>query len=178
MADEVETVVITANAWERSIGGRVPNIVIEERSFDELQITQHPVEQGAAITDHAYKLPAVVDIRAGWSNSSEQAAGDEAYVLEVYEDLLALQEGRELIEVNTGKRRYTNMLIASIGTITDERTETTLAVTFSLRQVIVVETQVTTVPPSDVHEDPSRTAPTGSGGTKQLQSAPNFNAAQ
>ena len=47
----------------------IPQATIEERSHDELEITEHPVEQGAAIADHAYKRPAEVVIRAAWSNS-------------------------------------------------------------------------------------------------------------
>lgn len=47
----------------------IPQATIEERSHDELEITEHPVEQGAAIADHAYKRPAEVVIRMAWSNS-------------------------------------------------------------------------------------------------------------
>lgn len=44
-------------------------ITIEEIHHDELEITEHPVEQGAAIADHAFKRPAEVIIRCMWSNS-------------------------------------------------------------------------------------------------------------
>lgn len=43
--------------------------VIEERHTDEMEITEHPVEIGASISDHAYKLPSEVIIRMAWSNS-------------------------------------------------------------------------------------------------------------
>ncbi len=42
-----------------------PDVVVEEVHRDALAITQHPVEQGASITDHAYRLPAVVEVRMG-----------------------------------------------------------------------------------------------------------------
>lgn len=48
---------------------QVPQATIEETHHDELEMTDHPVEQGASITDHAYKRPAEVVIRAAWSNS-------------------------------------------------------------------------------------------------------------
>ena len=59
----------------RQIGGIMMDITIEEEGTDELTITEHPVEQGAAISDHAYKEPARLRIRAMCSNSSLQAQG-------------------------------------------------------------------------------------------------------
>lgn len=54
-------------------GSVLPDIiaqaVIEEQHHDELEITEHPIEQGAAISDHAYKRPAHVILHLGWSNS-------------------------------------------------------------------------------------------------------------
>lgn len=44
-------------------------VTIEEVSQDELEITEHPIEQGSPISDHAYKRPAEVIIRCAWSNS-------------------------------------------------------------------------------------------------------------
>lgn len=59
-------------AIRRSIGDIVANITVEERHTDELQITTHPVESGAPITDHAFKRPAELTLRLGWSNSVPQ----------------------------------------------------------------------------------------------------------
>lgn len=67
---------------------RLPQATIEEVHHDELEITDHPVEQQAAITDHAFKRPAEVIITYGWSDSptsnsglSNQATGVAAAVL-------------------------------------------------------------------------------------------------
>lgn len=48
---------------------RLPQVTLEEVHHDELEITQHPVEQGANIADHAFKRPAEVIVTYGWSNS-------------------------------------------------------------------------------------------------------------
>lgn len=48
---------------------------IEERHTDDLEVTEHPVEQGAMISDHAYKRPAEVVLRLGWSNSPPARGG-------------------------------------------------------------------------------------------------------
>lgn len=47
----------------------IAQATVEEVHDDELEITDHPIEQGASITDHAYKRPSEVVVRCGWSNS-------------------------------------------------------------------------------------------------------------
>lgn len=47
----------------------IAQVTVEEVHQDEMEITEHPVEQGAAISDHAFVRPSEVVITAGWSNS-------------------------------------------------------------------------------------------------------------
>lgn len=57
----------------------VAQATIEEVHQDELEVTEHPVEQGTTIADHAFVRPAELIITAGWSNSSSsQGAVDAA----------------------------------------------------------------------------------------------------
>lgn len=159
-----------------NIGGIFPDATLEEHHVDELKITDHPVEQGAAITDHAYKLPVAVTIRAGWSNSSINAGGDPTYVQEIYQQLLTLQASRELIDIVTNKRLYQNMLITRIQTDTDRKTANSMYVTVECREVIIVTTQTVTVPPAGNQQNPQLNGATTNTGTQTLQPAPNFNA--
>lgn len=53
----------------------IAQATVEEQHSDELRITEHPVEEGAAIADHAYKMPAEVTIRGIWSNSPTAPSG-------------------------------------------------------------------------------------------------------
>lgn len=53
----------------------IAQAVIEEVHDDELVITEHPIEQGAAISDHSYKRPAELVISCGWSNSPSAPGG-------------------------------------------------------------------------------------------------------
>jgi hypothetical protein len=175
---------------KRAIGSFSTYVTLEEQHSDELTITQHPVEQGAAITDHAFKNPAQLTIRAGWTNSSVAALGSSvlsalggdvgallrpSYVREIYDQLLQLQASREPFDIYTGKRRYQNMLMRSLATTTDASTENVLIVTASFQQIIIVETQATTVPASENQAQPQKTAPVQSAGTKQLAPAPQAN---
>ncbi len=53
----------------------VAQATIEEVHTDEVEITEHPVEQGTTISDHAFKRPERVIIRCGWSNSPSGPSG-------------------------------------------------------------------------------------------------------
>lgn len=53
----------------------VAQATVEEHHMDELEITDHPVEQGAMITDHAFKRPAELTLKLGWSNSPSSRGG-------------------------------------------------------------------------------------------------------
>ncbi|GAA5786143.1 phage baseplate protein [Chitiniphilus shinanonensis] len=169
----------------RAIGPISAYVTLEEVGTDDLQITEHPVELGASITDHAFKRPAEILIRCGWSNASLSGIaailnGDAStvfggggvlfgsdYVSKVYAQLLALQASRQLFDVTTGKRLYRNMLMQSLSQTTDDKSESTLSVTIRCREVLIVQTQVTTLPPREDQASPAATAETVNGGIKQ-----------
>jgi len=159
-------------------------VTIEETHQDELVITEHPVEQGAAITDHAFKKPCELILHLGWSNSGVQSAldslagisniitgttdaGDFNYMQTVYDQLLTLQEARIPFDIVTGKRKYSNMLLRSLTVPTDDKTEHSLFVTAVCRQIIVVQTQATSLPSADVMENPESNGPVQNLGTQQ-----------
>lgn len=159
----------------RSIGGFIANVTMEEQHTDKLTITRHPVEVGAAITDHAFKEPPSVVIRVGWSNSTFEAGGDPNYVADMYARLLRLQASRELLEVVTGKRAYEQMLVETLAVTTDDATEYALLVTATLQQIIVVETVVTAVAPREAQAEPQKTSSTVDVGTRQVAPAKEAN---
>lgn len=47
----------------------IAHAVIEESHIDDLEITDHPLQKGASITDHAFKRPAEVILKMAWSDS-------------------------------------------------------------------------------------------------------------
>lgn len=124
----------------RNIGGIFPHVTIEEIHRDEMFITQHPVETGAPVTDHAFMQPSSIEIRCGFSNSNAQSEG---YVQLVYQKLLALQKSGQPFNVTTGKRPYTSMLMRSLLVRTNIDFEFALMVVAVCQQVIIVSTQTT-----------------------------------
>lgn len=52
----------------------IAHATVEETHEDELELTDQPVEQGAAITDHAYVRPSNLTVVCGWSESPNQTS--------------------------------------------------------------------------------------------------------
>lgn len=176
---------------KRTIGPFAAQVTIRERHTDELDVVDHPVEQGAQITDHAYKRPPEVMIECAWSNSPRAngilgglvgavtgtIAGVQSIITgnspdqvrDVYTKLRGLQDNAILIDVITGKRPYKDMLIKSMIVETDKETEHILSVTVTLRQVLLATVRVVTISaPKEAQADPQSTSPLIDKGTKQL----------
>ncbi|MCX2699261.1 phage baseplate protein [Ochrobactrum chromiisoli] len=151
---------------QRSIGTVFPDVTLQEIGRDDMVVTDHPVEMGAPISDHAFKRPVAVELRYAWSNST---AGYVGYVQEVYEALLALQNSRQPFDISTGKRLYTNMLITSLTQYTDPENEYGLLVACECREVIIAETQTVKGVNQKDQKTPSATAGVQSTGPKQMK---------
>ena len=140
------------------------NVVIDETASDDLEITQHPVQEGAAITDHAYKKPVNLNISMIFSDETQPLA-------EIYANLLKLQASRVPFDVVTGKRIYKNMLMKSLGNTTDDKTENILSVTCSLQEIILVKVETTSVPPRARQKMSGKTGATKNAGAKKAVAA-------
>lgn len=163
---------------QRSIGTLIPDIVIAELHHDHMTITKHPVETGAAISDHCFMENPVVEMQCGASNSTGQSEG---YVQAVYAQVLAEQAKRQPFNVTTGKRQYSSMLISDIIVTTDESKEYVLDFTVKLERVTIVSTQTSSGGAADNSSQgtPATTSsPTDSGNqnlaTPTSNGAPSF----
>lgn len=150
----------------RSIGGLVMDVTVEETHVDELEICEHPIENGADVVDHAFLLPSGLTIQGGQSDSGGAPSGDRRSVI-AYQALLDLQGNRELLQVVTGKRSYQNMLIRSLSVTTDKETENVLLFTAELREVLLVTAQAVSVPRSR-QKNGHKTGKLTQSGQKQL----------
>ncbi|WP_454734237.1 phage baseplate protein [Cupriavidus pauculus] len=163
----------------KRIGTIQIGVELEETHLDELQITEHPVEKGAEINDHAFKRQPELTLKCGWSNSQIAALagtlqsifeGGELptadYVSTVYSQLLALQETRQPFDVVTSLRIYRDMLFKSLSVTKDQKTGAALNVTATLKQIRIVQTQATKLPSKEDQADPQATAETQNAGVK------------
>lgn len=131
----------------RALGGFVADCVPEERHDDSWVITEHPVEQGSTISDHVYKLPATLTLTYLWDFYSQNVSKSQSYLKDQYQKLLNIQapdaNGNVTpFSVFTGKRSYTNMLVASMSVATDRNTENMLSMRITCKEVILVGTSL------------------------------------
>jgi hypothetical protein len=111
--------------------------VISAQHTTRRQITEHPVQWGAAISDHSYQLPALLTLEVGMSDamssfnfgqySPDSGAGKS---VNAYQTFVELQKTGQPFIVNTHLQRYTNMVIENIS-ITDNN-KTTYSAKFSI----------------------------------------------
>ncbi|WP_145592100.1 phage baseplate protein [Yersinia rochesterensis] len=159
----------------RKIGVLVPSVIISEKHQDALEITEHPVEIGAAVNDHAYKRAAEVTMEVGFAGGGSLLDFADTTSIglrlgkspeEVYQELIALQDSREPIDVITGKRKYSNMLIRTIEVTTDKTTENVLMCVMTLREVIMTQTESVMVADKENMTDGVSTSAMQNTGTK------------
>lgn len=168
-----------------NIGGIDIDATLEEIHHGSVQVTEHPVEQGALITDHSFMRPVEVLLRCGWSNSSPSVLDTiteiftsgslsvDDYVGGIYSQLKALQERRTPFSIVTTLRTYQNMMLTSLQIVRDAKSANALMVTATCREVIIVSTQSTSLPPVAAQAFPIDTAPMNNVGTLTLlQGAP------
>lgn len=190
----------------RKIGPFQAMMTVEEAHVDELEITDHPVEYGARVSDHAFLRPSEVTVVCGWSNSAQAMGGGggilglaggvvqglvktvsgiknilggntQSEVRAVYQNMLQLQASRVPFEVWTGKRVYANMLIKSLRVTTNGDTENALVVTCVCRQVLIARTVVSpAATPPAQQKQPGTTQPVQPQGTVTPGPAPTYNA--
>lgn len=152
-----------------NIGGIDVQATLEEVFTDSIQITEHPIELGASVGDHAYVRPIELVMRCGFSNSTASNVASVAASLfgssmsgastvdDLYSQLLALQQSLVPFSVVTSRRKFDNMLITSLATTTDNRSSNALFVTVNMRQIFIVGTQVTTMATAATQANPAST---------------------
>lgn len=121
----------------------------------KLSITEHPIQTGASISDHAYMEPRTLTFEVGMSDVMEDLSlyvsgiqsfnnGDSASrSVNAFTVIQKLQSDRIPIDVYTRLGTYKNMLIESIMAPDTKETVFALKATITLKEIFVVN--VTTV---------------------------------
>lgn len=139
---------------------------VREMHLAELEVTDHPVESGVDITDHARERPEELTIEGIISDTPLNAAqaaranakagpslqpptvaplGRPGLAQAAYEELRRIKARRELITVTTKLHTYQNMMLVSLEVPRDGQSGDALRFTVRLRQVRVVSAQTASV---------------------------------
>lgn len=117
----------------------IPDVTVEAVGQDALGITNAPVETGATMTDHSFKVPVRLEMVAGWSDCGKY----DGFIQSIYQRLLALQATRMPFTVYTSRRRYPNMLLESITDPIGASTFTAMLPRITFKELIISRTQTT-----------------------------------
>ncbi|MGI8773191.1 MAG: phage baseplate protein [Acidobacteriaceae bacterium] len=116
--------------------------VIRMEHFQELRATEHPVQNGANISDHAFIMPSRVVMEIGMSDVMDSfTPGDwtssSSKSVAAYQTLVELQQGRQPLIVTTRLATYNNMLIESIRADDTHETRYSLKATVTFKQIFL-----------------------------------------
>jgi hypothetical protein len=133
----------------RSFAGIKGYVTLTESTVDKLTITKQPVQQGATISDHAFKEPISISITMLFGQNLTQNLN------QIYASLLALQQPippaiLATFTVTTPKRNYNNMLLTTLTCTTNKQTENVLSISATFEECITVPITTTNVPPSQL----------------------------
>ena len=147
MADEIVTTYFSTKQ-----GNYVFDAYFSINHESNLTITEHPIQTGASISDHAYMEAQTVTFEIGMSNVMKDLAltsvkpfsgTDSSRSANAYKILRQLQRDRVSIDAITRLGTYKNMLIETISAPDDNKTLFGLKATVTLKEIFVVN--VTTV---------------------------------
>lgn len=125
--------------------------VIELSHEQELELTHHPVQSGASISDHAYIMPARLTLDVGMSDamdSYEQPdtwSGSTSKSVAAYQTMLALQQARIPLALTTRLRSYSNMFIRSVNPRDTSKTYLGLRMSVVFEQIIIASITILSV---------------------------------
>ncbi len=114
------------------------------------RITEHPVQNGANISDHAFELPSRLTLEIGMSDAMDsyqkgQFTQVKSRSVSAYQTLLKLKQARIPVTIVTRLKQYTNMVIEQIHAPDDNKTLYGLKCIVSFRQIITAEVSEVTV---------------------------------
>jgi hypothetical protein len=127
-----------------NIGGWFFDAYLKQTHISRLTITDHPVQTGAALADHAFLQPRELSMDIGMSNvatSFVPGQFSEGYSRSVtaFHVLTELQRLRVPIQIHTRLNLYQNMLVEVISAPDDYTTLDGLRCTVTFREILVAQ---------------------------------------
>jgi len=109
----------------------------------EAVLTEHPVQSGAPVSDHAFVKPSALTIEVGMTDAIEGgSAGRSASAFQMFMDLLELKEPLRIV---TRLKTYDNMVVTSVSAPDDKATMNGLRAMIAFREVIMVDAATVSV---------------------------------
>lgn len=127
-------------------------------------VTEHPVQVGAPISDHAYQEPHEVTMEIGMSDAMKGVGTDHS--VNAYNTLRQIMAKREPLRLVTRLWTYQNVVLTSISAPDDQTTMYGLRATVMFKSVNIVKVSVI-----QVQQTVSATKPGSSSSSKKKSSS-------
>lgn len=133
-----------------NIAGFIFDAFLAVNHRQELKVTEHPVETGAAISDHAYIMPAELRFEVGMSDAMTSVVNGQfdsswSRSRSAWDILKEIQASRIPLTALTRLGRYENLLITSLEQNDDYRTVTGLRATVVCKQILTAQVKMAAV---------------------------------
>ena len=156
---------------KKSLGGIQLDAIVSESHNNIITLSKNPVELGAEITDHAIVEPKTISIKATVSDTPLGVAALAQIIDTVtglfgtstsqnitrsnaaYNALVALQDAREPIDIQTKLKLYQDMVITNISTVQDKDSSRAVVLNIVAKEVRIVETEIVTLQPDTLEGD-------------------------
>jgi len=118
--------------------------VLRTEHLSARQITSHPVQTGANISDHSYKIPStlsmdvgVSDVMANFNPMGLIFSNAKSKSVNAFEELIKIQDSGNPVTVYTRLKKYENMVIERVSAREDAKTLYELRAQIQLQEVII-----------------------------------------
>lgn len=148
------------------IGDLVLDASMRETHSGEVEVPEHPVEEGANIADHARLKAEKVTIDGVVSNTpvltdQRREAGDVAVDQRgradtAYENLRRMKDARQVVKLVTLLREYDNMLLTSLSVPREPKTGEIVQFSATFSQVRIVRNEATRLPETKIPSTPTK----------------------
>lgn len=111
------------------------NNISEEHHYSS-RVTSYPVESGTIVSDHILNLPDTIVITGLVTDTPWNIFATFNRSIDVFNQLVALHQRRQVIQVQTGLKLYRNMAIVNLDIPRTVKTGQTLTFTIELQHII------------------------------------------
>jgi len=133
---------------------------ISDTSSGAVEWTQHAIESGAVISDHAIKRPRTFSITGTVTRTplNDIDAGNVTRLEDAVDRLFRLMDARQLVTVTNGLWVLSGYGITSVDVSRDSGTGQAATISVALQEITVVSTQTAQIPPEQVAAEQQDTA--------------------
>lgn len=154
---------------------------LSERHSSNVEVTVHPIEDGADPTDHARQLPDSLQLEGLFSNTpldpaeartrGNTAAGASGYAQDQDKRMLDLLSSRRPVTVRTERKTYRNMILVSYEVPRDAKIGDAVKFSATFKEVRFVKSEIVRLElvtrPNTVPEKPIKKAEKGKQPTEE-----------